>query len=99
MHTAPLEWGLKAPEQESGWLHGSKVRMAKNGEQKRLQKPTKKACQDNQVISPTVAAKPLETLIFAIFFERLDENPRNFRSEHLRTSPTGVGKSQSGGAR
>ena len=37
---------------------------------------------------PTVAAKPLETLIFfAIFFKRLDKNQRNFRSEHLRTCP------------
>ena len=36
---------------------------------------------------PTVAAKPLETLIFAIFFKRLDKNLRNFSSEHLRTTP------------
>ena len=41
---------------------------------------------DNQ--KPTVAAKPLEILIFCDIFKRLGENPRNFRSEHLRTSPT-----------
>ena len=35
----------------------------------------------------TVAAKPLETLIFRDIFKRLDKNQRNFRSEHLRTCP------------
>ena len=29
----------------------------------------------------------LRPSFFAIFFKRLDENPRNFRSEHLRTCP------------
>ena len=35
----------------------------------------------------TVAAKPLETLIFRDIFKRLDKNQRNFRSEHLRPCP------------
>ena len=29
----------------------------------------------------------LRPSFFAIFFKRLDENPRSFRSEHLRTCP------------
>ena len=29
----------------------------------------------------------LRPSFFAIFFKRLDENSRNFRSEHLRTCP------------
>ena len=29
----------------------------------------------------------LRPSFFAIFFKRLDKNPRNFRSEHLRTCP------------
>ena len=29
----------------------------------------------------------LRPSFFAIFFKRLDENPRNFRSEHLSTCP------------
>ena len=35
----------------------------------------------------TVAAKPLGTLIFCVFFKSLDEKPRNFGSEHFRTCP------------
>ena len=35
----------------------------------------------------TVAAKPLGTLIFAIFFKSLDGKPGNFGSEHFSTCP------------
>ena len=39
--------------------------------------------------TPTLLLPPnrLRPSFFAIFFKRLDENPRNFRSEHLRTCP------------
>ena len=42
------------------------------------------ASRNSELLLPPNRLRPS---FFAIFFKRLDENPRNFRSEHLRTCP------------
>ena len=51
--------------------------------------PSVRWCRVNSLAAETLLLPPnrLRPSFFAIFFERLDENPRNFRSEYLRTCP------------
>ena len=44
-------------------------------------------CQRHYPCRLLLPPNRLRPSFFAIFFKRLDKNPRNFRSEHLRTCP------------
>ena len=50
-------------------------------------KGRRKLTQSNELITLLLPPNRLKPSFFAIFFKRLDKNPQNFRSEHLRTCP------------